>query len=454
MQEQLISDFFKNDLPAYGSYDNTRKLPGIDGLKISQRKLVWTGLKKAKDFVKTDTLANITTVDTAYVHGSGNLCGVMDSLVQNFIGACNFPFFTGNSGGWGCRLIPRSAAPRYTRAKISDLSKALFLQSDNEILEQQYFEGQYIEPKCLVPIFPTIFLNNSEGLSTGFRSKIFARNPREIIRWIRAKLQGKGFNGQLLPWARGFKGEVKVDSEGQAECWGKIEKKHSTKYVITELPFETDYQKYVELLDKLVDNGTIVDYVDKCDPKTDAIYFEIKTTREFSNRMDKAGERKLYDELGLIQSLKEHLNCIGEDGKVKEYSSVTEILDDYYNMRYSFYEKRKAHIMSELKREISILVSKFMFCSSIIKGELVISKRAKSDIEADLDKMANVVKVDDSYNYLLRLPMSSITKEELMALREEILSKRDQYVKLDKQTAADLWMEDLTTLEKNYFKGL
>ncbi len=451
-EEKLLTDFFKNDLPAYGSYDNLRKLPGIDGLKVSQRKLVWTGLKKAKDFIKTDTFANITALDTAYIHGSANLTGVCDSLVQRFVGACNYSYFDGNSGGWGCRQVPRSSAPRYTRLKISEITKLLFNPVDNEILDKQYFEGQFIEPKCLVPVFPTIFLNPSEGLSTGFKSKIFSRNPREIIRWIKARLAGKKFNGNLLPWFRKFNGSIELNkTTGQVECLGRVEKKHSTKYLVTEIPVETSYQKYVEFLDKLVDNGTIVDYEDKCDPKTDDILFEIKTTREFTNRMTKEGERTLYETLGLVSNLREQLNCIDSENRVQEFSSVEEILEQYYSIRYGFYAKRKAHLLQTMKQELSILISKFTFISAIIKDELKISKRPKADIEKDLEKFDRIVTVDGNYNYLLRLPVSSMTREELISLKQQILDKKEEFLKVKGQSEADMWLEDLTVLEKKIF---
>ena len=38
-----------------------------------------------------------------------------------------------------------------------------------------------------------------------------------------------------------------------------------TSYTISEIPIGTSYEKYVEFLDKLCDNGIIQDYEDKCD---------------------------------------------------------------------------------------------------------------------------------------------------------------------------------------------
>ena len=42
-----FSDFYNNDAPSYGAYDNIRKIASyIDGLKLSQRKVMYTLFKK------------------------------------------------------------------------------------------------------------------------------------------------------------------------------------------------------------------------------------------------------------------------------------------------------------------------------------------------------------------------------------------------------------------------
>jgi len=35
MQKRDITDFYEKDVPAFASYDNLRKINGIDGLKLS-----------------------------------------------------------------------------------------------------------------------------------------------------------------------------------------------------------------------------------------------------------------------------------------------------------------------------------------------------------------------------------------------------------------------------------
>ena len=103
IQQRQLSEFFKEDLPSYASYDNIRKIASyIDGFKNSQRKIVYT-MKNMypKDFIKTETLANMCAAYTQYLHGAANLGGVVNGLAQSYVGANNYPLLKGNSGGFG-----------------------------------------------------------------------------------------------------------------------------------------------------------------------------------------------------------------------------------------------------------------------------------------------------------------------------------------------------------------
>ena len=311
-------------------------------MKNSMRKLIFTLMKKyPNEFVKSENLANIAAAFTNYLHGAQNLTGVINTLSQAFVGANNYPFMTGNSGGFGTRINPTCAAARYTRVSLSKIMKTMLDQRDDAIIGQQYFEGDYIEPKFFMPTFPLIFLNGSLGaISSGFSQNIYPRNPVEISEYIRKKLNGvENPRMPLLPWFRGFKGIVRYNEETQSnEVVGCIERLNTTNYTITELPIGIEYQKYVEFLDKLIDNGTIVDYEDKCDPKTDNILFEIKTTRAFTKQYEDL--ESLNRVFHLVKTLPENLNCIDETGRIHEYSGVREILDSFIKLRLTFYDKR------------------------------------------------------------------------------------------------------------------
>lgn len=450
IRQRTTSDFFRADKPAWAVYDALRKLPNfIDGFKISQRKLMWTAFNKLqKEWMKTETFCNIVALDTAYIHGSGNLCGVCGSLVQDFIGACNYQYLMGNDGGWGSRMITRESAPRYTKLKLAEISKKLFNPVDNEILEKQFFEGQYIEPKFLIPIFPTLFLNLSNGITAGFSSNIYSRNPQDIITYIKKKLAGTDKpRVELAPWFRGYKGTVRFNEETQQyESVGHIMQNNMTSYVIDEIPVETSYQKYIEILDKLEEDKVIIDYVDKCDPRTNEILFEIKTTRDFTRKHEDL--ESLNKVFKLVKSLPENLNCIDENNRVREFTSVQEILDKFIEMRLKCYQKRKDYMLESMKSNLIKLASKYYFVKGVVDEKIIVNKQKKDKIIAQIEKIDKIQKVDGSYDYLLQMPIHSLSYERMEELKKQIEDGKEEYKKIKETSIQDMWLADLKELQK------
>ena len=449
MDKRTITDYYEKDVPAYASYDNLRKICGIDGLKLSQRKLIYAAFKRCySSWLKTDTMCAQTQIDTNYIHGAANLEVVIDNLVASYVGANNYSLLTGNSGGFGCRISPRPSAGRYTRVMLSNISKKLFIESDNNILEKQYFEGQYIEPKFLVPVFPVMFLNGTNGMSTGFSNEIQPRNPFEIIEYIKKKINGtEKPRMALLPWFKGHLGKVEYNKElDRNESFGVVVRNNMTSYTITELPIGIDYQKYVEFLEKLCENGTIQDYDDKCDPKTDAILFNIKTTRDFTKKHE--DERKLYEAFHLVKSLPETLCCIDENNRVREFNSIQEILDAFIDLRLKYYDKRKTWLLDSLKDKLTTLASKYLFVKGIVDGEIVVNKKKKEEIVAQLEKIEKIKKVNGSYDYLLNMAIHSLTKERLDELKKLIEDGKSEYAKIKTTTIQEMWSSDLSEFKK------
>ena len=450
MQDYKISEFFESDLPAYAAYDNVRKIAQVwDGMKISMRKIIFTLQNKyPRDFVKTETLANVCAAFTNYLHGAANLGGVCDTMAQSFVGANTYPLITGNSGGFGTRIRPVCSANRYTRVSLSEITKHLFLDADNKILEQQFFEGDYIEPKYFMPIFPVLFLNGSTGMSTAYAHNIFPRDPSEVISYIKKKLAGtERPRLELAPWFRGFNGSVRKNEEsGFYECVGVIERNNTTSYTIKELPIGMEYSKYIEHLDKLCDDKIIVDYDDKCDTKKDNILFEIKTTREFTRKHEDI--ESLNKVFKLVKSLPENFTCIDENNRAKSFETVKDILDNFIDMRLKFYQKRKDYLLKTMVDKLTQLASKYYFIKAVVDEVIIVSKKTKKDVIAQIEKIEKIKPINGSYGPLLAMQISSLTKEKMEELKKLIEDGKDEYKKTKETSIQDMWLADLKELQK------
>lgn len=110
MDIQPISQFINHEFIQFSIADNYRSIPKfIDGLKISQRKIIWGSMKKWKSKVgahdaaqiKVDQLAAYVQGKTEYKHGGMSLEGAIKTMAQDFIGSNNMPYFC-RHGQYGC----------------------------------------------------------------------------------------------------------------------------------------------------------------------------------------------------------------------------------------------------------------------------------------------------------------------------------------------------------------
>jgi len=65
-----------------------------------------------------------------------------------------------------------------------------------------------IEPEHYVPVIPILLVNGTEGVGTGYRTTIPSYHPLHVIDHLIAHIDGKPPPLALVPWFRGFKGEV------------------------------------------------------------------------------------------------------------------------------------------------------------------------------------------------------------------------------------------------------
>lgn len=447
MEDKTIQAFCENEYISFASYDTYRKLANVvDGLKVSARKILYTCIEDNKQdkLKRVEALSNRAAEFTDYHHGSNSLVGVAVGMAQRFTGSNNIPLLKAD-GQFGTRIIPEAAAARYIfTCKESYIAK-LFNIEDTPILQEQWAEDMKIEPKFYVPILPMILVNGSVGLAVGFAQNILPRNPSDLIKYINRRLAGQKSSNELLPYWNGFKGKVVQREPGVFDIYGHVKLENKT-IIIDELPIGLEYKKYVSILDKLVEDKKIVKYVDKCDTKNDTMLFEVKVSTQTYQEL-LSSPMEIINLLKLKVSETENYTCIDPTGKVKVYGSVFEIIDEYINVRLEYYNKRKQFNVDTQTNELKLLVSKCLFVKGVINDEIELRNKPISTIVSQIEKNEKIIKVDDSYDYLLRMPISSITKEKYTDLSNKIKQKKAELDAYKQQTIEELWKQDISTLE-------
>ena len=158
--------------------------------------------------VKVVQLAGYVSEHAAYHHGEASLHTTIIHMAQNFVGANNVPLLV-PSGQFGTRHCGGrdAASPRYLFTRLDDVTRLLFPEPDDPLLNYLEDDGLSVEPDFFVPVVPLILLNGADGLGTGWSTSVPPYNPLDVLDNVRRAVVGESLR-PMHPWFRGFTGRV------------------------------------------------------------------------------------------------------------------------------------------------------------------------------------------------------------------------------------------------------
>jgi len=421
-----VTDFIHRDLANFSAEDIKRSIPHVaDGLKPSQRKVIYACLKKnLTSDMKVAQLAGYVAEQTAYHHGEASLQGTIVNLAQNFVGANNLNLLE-PSGQFGTRLAggKDAASSRYIFTRLAPWTKNIFDPSDNAVLKYVTDDGLQVEPEFYVPVVPMILMNGAEGIGTGFSCYVPPFDPEAIKQNILCGLDQVPMV-PMKPHFKGFKGKMTKTKDHTWIMEGVVQKE-GTQLHVTELPPGKWIQDFKEHLEDLVEKNTIQKYENH----------STETQPDF-RIWGFAGEDPVK-ELGLIKTIHtSNMYLIGPKGAVKKYASPEEILCDYIELRTDLYKKRKAHLVRELESEIQWINTKLEFIKGVIHGTIKVLNEPLDSVKSQMRKR----KFEEEYvPKLLDIKTYNYTQEEV--------AKRHSDLQILKSTSVvQMWKNNLSQL--------
>ena len=486
-------EFIDRGLIHFSIYDNERSIPNLmDGLKISLRKILYAAFKKGglKTEIKVAQFSGYVSEHSAYHHGEASLNAAIVGMAQNFVGSNNINLLEPN-GQFGTRIKGGgdSASERYIFTQLNKLTRLIYRQEDDAVLSYIDDDGQMVEPVYYAPAIPMILVNGSKGIGTGFSTDVMPHNPLQIIAYIRAMLReateqvGSGDRPVIEPYFKGFKGTVKnISSEAQQPKFlikGTYEIIADRKVRITDLPVGTWTDDYKEFLEKLMDvPAASVSDKDKdkdkaagvpvlkeyTDMSTDSVVDITVTFHPSYPHTPKdlqaavidadAGTNKLEKLLGLFTTQSTtNMNLFDAREKLRKYATIYDIIEDYYVERLSLYAKRKAAMLAQLANELRVLTNRGRYIQEVLDDKLELRRQTKEAVFAKMTAHGyEHIEGDTEFKYLLKMPMDSVTDENVRHLLSERDSKRAQHKGLTDTTIQALWTRDLDELETEYKK--
>jgi DNA topoisomerase-2 len=467
-QSVLYENFIDNEMIHFSTYDCARSIPNmVDGMKISLRKILFSAFKRRLTTeMKVAQFSGYVSEHSAYHHGEASLNGAIVNMAQNFVGSNNINILEPN-GQFGTRLHggDDSASERYIFTMLNSLTRSIFPELDDAVLNYLNDDGTIVEPEYYVPIIPFSLINGISGIGTGFSSSIPSFNPIQLISCLKSKLKKESYSENFIPYYEGFKGTVRVMEESKTKFLmkGLYEKISEDKIRITELPIGTWTMPYTTFLETLMD-GTSVDksgkkiapqirdFVSVCTevavdftiifPKGKLAELELVTDSNGINGVEKL--LKLSTSVSIT-----NMHMFDQHSRLHKYNNVEEIIDGFYDVRIKLYEKRKAYLVEELQRKLVKLTNKARYIQEILSEVVDLRKKNAGQVN-ELLVSRKFDMIDGDYKYLIKMPMDSVTEENIANIIKDRDNATQELNELMSTSLEKMWLSELVHLEKEY----
>jgi DNA topoisomerase-2 len=350
---------------------------------------------------------------------------------------------------------------------LNKITRCIFPELDDHVLKYLKDDGYPVEPIFYVPIIPMVLVNGSKGIGTGFSTDIMCYNPKDIIKYLNSKLLNNDSKNDIsfIPYYEGFKGQIIALSETKYLFKGIYEVVGQDKLRVTELPIGFWTQDFKELLENLQEtqdkdgkkiSPIIKDYDDMS--KDTTVDFTIVFQKgKLDELLNIKGD---YECNGLEKVLKlyntnsiTNMNLFNADDKLKKYHSVSEIIDNYYDVRLEYYKIRKEYIINALEKDLLVLENKSRYIEEVLEGSIDLRKKTKEVIISILkEKNYQIIEQDLEYKYLLKMSMDSVSLDNVQKLQKEYKEKGKELDEIKNTKVEDMWLKELLELEKVYLE--
>ncbi|NLV98543.1 MAG: topoisomerase IV [Clostridiaceae bacterium] len=442
-----VSDtLYNNYMPYAMSVIVSRAIPEIDGFKPSHRKLLYTmykmGLMSGPRAKSADIVGQTMQLNP---HGDQAIYETMVRMTRGN-GTLLHPWIDskGNFGNVTSRDMQYAAA-RYTEARLDSSCETIFDGLDKNAVDMiDNYSGTTKEPRLLPAKFPTILVNNNQGIAVGMASNICSFNLSEVCNATIALL--KDPEADLLEHmpAPDFStaAELIYDQEDMREIYetgrgsfklrgtAEINRKDAT-IEIREIPYTTTIETIIDDISDQIKKNKLQDITnvrDETDLNGLCISIEYKRTADPDILL-----HKLFESTSLEYYFSCNFNILIDN--TPRVMGVREILNEWIKWR-----------MTCIRRETSFSLEKKRERLHILRGYEAILL----DIDLAIQVIRNTEKERDVIPRLMKA--FTIDKEQAEAVAEiKLRNLNREYIirRLDdiKDLLAEI--EDLEKLEKS-----
>lgn len=463
LKKQDIKDsMFDNFMPYTTHLILHRALPMIDGLKPSQRRVLYTMYDKKilrnKDHVKCRSIAG--DVSKIHPHGSS-----YDTLVRMTEGHEAFGVPLIDSKGSFGKIYSRDeppAAERYTEARLNKIAEQLFIGINKNAVEMKdTYDGQSKEPLLLPTSFPLVLMTGADGMAAGMATKFPMFNFNEVIDYTAAVLNKE--NPDVLDYipspdfptdntivydkeemrALMEKGRGKFRIRAQYEIDGE-------SIHFKNVPFTVKYENILDQIEKLAKGGKLKEVIDVHDNygmddtgvSSTGLIVEAKKGTEMNSLVS-----KLFLMTSLEDSFSANMNIVLN--YKPQVLGVVSIIEEWIKFRKETITKSLQFEIDENNLQIEKLKGLDKIKDVLDEVVHLIRNTVSSEISSKLQNEFSLTEKQASY--IENIQLRNLAKDYILKRTHEIKSLEESNESLYKNIIND---DSLSTLIVDQLKKL
>jgi DNA topoisomerase-2 len=140
-----------------------------------------------------------------------------------------------------------------------------------------------------------------------------------------------------------------------------------------------------------------------------------------------------------------NMYAFNAQGCIQKYDTVGDIIKEFYDVRLSYYQKRKDYLLSKLQSDLELLRNKIRFVRAVVNEEIVVHKLKKADLEDRL-RIDGYKSIEDSFDYITRIPVYNLTIDKVEDLERECKCMEDKFNSISETTTKQMWKNELDVL--------
>jgi DNA topoisomerase-2 len=275
---------------------------------------------------------------------------------------------------------------------------------------------------------------------------------------------GPATQKEFLPYYKGFKGTVQKIGEQKYLIKGKYEKIGEDKIRITELPIGTWTMPYISFLEGLLDGG--VDKAGKKVPPSikDMVSLSTEVIVNITVTFPKGKLNELLaggvagglagtGEINAVEKMLKltttvsttNMHMFNSEFKLHKYGSIEEIMDEFYIVRLDAYKRRKAMLVQTMEKVLVKLANRARYITDVLAGVVDLRKKTNAVVN-DMLKQMKYAQLEESYDYLLKMPMNSVTEENVAKILKEKEEMESELNELKATSVETIWLRELKAL--------